>query len=220
MLTTLRSFHSLTCEVDLEEMRRTTSNLYMQGMFPGLRMVLGVFVAPNVNREFLSLNNAHKVERHVRIQNAIKANKIDFRALLALPVTDYAHPYKLEYPWERVVQCDARALSGYGKWYVRKLQVFYETLQYHKWGCTQDDLIPLRSWWVRAARTRSPQVQIVHMDRRVNRARAMKDKYLYEPKARWVHPIDNTAFFLPYCIMCADEWEEKWGFFAGQETEY
>jgi ubiquinol-cytochrome c reductase subunit 7 len=201
-------------------MRRSTPNLYMQGIWSGFRQVLAVYIAPGMNREYMSLNMAKKIERHVRIQNAIKANKIDFRALLALPVSDYAHPYKQEYPWERVIQSDIRTLSGYGKWYATKMMVFYETLQFHKWGCTQDDLIPLRSWWVRAARTRSPQLQIVHMDRRVNRARMMKDKYLYEPKSRWVHPIDNTAFFSPYCLMVADEWEEKWGFFAGQEVEY
>jgi ubiquinol-cytochrome c reductase subunit 7 len=173
-----------------------------------------------MTREFLSLNMTKKIERHGRIQNAIKANKIDFRALLALPVTDHAHPYKMEYAWERVGQVDERTLSGYGKWYARKVMTFYETLQFHKWGCAQDDLIQLRSWWCRAARTRSPQILLVHMDRRVNRARAMKDKYLYEPKSRWVHPFDNTAFFSPYCVMVVDEWEEKWGFFSYQETEF
>lgn len=200
---------------------KPTQNLHMaQGIWAGMRYYIGHFVYPNMYREFLSVQNAHKVERAVRIQTAIKANKIDFRSLLALPVTDHAHPYKMEYPWEKVIQSDTRDLSGYGKWYANKIMCFYEGLQFHKYGCLQDDLVNARGWWNRAARTRAPQDKIVHGDRRVMRARVLKDKYIYEDKARWVHPIDNVAYFGPYIIMVADEWEEKWGFFAGQEVEY
>ncbi|RNF01459.1 ubiquinol-cytochrome c reductase subunit 7 [Trypanosoma rangeli] len=202
-------------------MMRPTAPRYMaQGIWAGFRYYFGHFFYPNMYREFLSVQNAHKVERALRIQSAIKANKVDYRALLALPVTDHAHPYKMEYPWEKVIHTDYRDLSMYGKWYASKIMCFYEGLQYHKYGCLQDDLINAHGWWNRAARTRAPQDKVIHGDRRVMRARVLRDKYIYEPKSRWVHPIDNVAYFGPYVMMVCDEWEEKWGFFAGQEVEY
>ena len=66
-----------------------------QGVWVGLRCVLGYFFYPSMFREMLSVQSAHRIERALRLQKAIKANKIDYRALLSLPVTDYAHPYKI-----------------------------------------------------------------------------------------------------------------------------
>lgn len=97
---------------------------------------------------------------------------------------------------------------------------FYEGQQLHKYGVMWDDMVNARGWWNRAARTRCPNDKVVHGDRRVMRCRVLKDKYIYEQKDRWVHPIDNVCWFGPYIMMVADEWEEKWGFFAGQEVEY
>eukprot|EP00658_Telonema_sp_P-2_P044607 TRINITY_DN324_c0_g1_i3.p2 TRINITY_DN324_c0_g1~~TRINITY_DN324_c0_g1_i3.p2 ORF type:complete len:202 (+),score=68.23 TRINITY_DN324_c0_g1_i3:41-646(+) len=201
-------------------MRATPQLHTAQGIWAGMRYYMGHFFYPNMYREFLSIQNAHKVERGVRLQTAIKANKVDFRALLALPVTDHAHPYKMEYPWEKVISADSRDLSMYGKWYSSKILSFYESNQHHKFGVMMDDMVNARGWWNRAARTRCPIDKVVHADRRVMRYRILKDKYIYEDKSNWVHPIDNVAWFGPYIMMVADEWEEKWGFFAGQEIEY
>ena len=158
----------------------------------------------------------------MRIQSALKANKVDIRNLLALPVTDNAHPYKMEYPWERLttVLADPRELNTYTKWYRKKTHAIYDTFQWHKWGVFADDMVNMKGWWSRAARTRAPQEQIVHGDRRVTRMRWARDRYIYDDQKKWVHPVDNVPFFGPYILMVADEWEEKWGFFAGSDVEY
>lgn len=201
--------------------RQTTTKGFVQGHWSGFRYYLCHFLYPNIYREYLAVQNAHKVERGLRLQTALKANKVDLRALLALPVTDGAHPYKLEYPWEKACGAtDPKSLTLYGRWYRSKVLAFYEGLQIHKWGMTQDDLIQCRGWWSRASRTRTPKTQLIHCDRRVMRGRVLKDKYIYLDKKHWVNPVDNVAWMGPYVIMVADEWEEKWGFFAGQEVEY
>ena len=56
--------------------------------------------------------------------------------------------------------------------------------------------------------------------RRVFRMRDLREKFLYDKKENWVNPCDNTGYFAGYCTMVADEWEEKWGFFAGSEAEF
>mgnify|MGYP001598133938 CR=1 FL=1 len=202
-------------------LRRTQPKHLAQGLSAGFRYWIAHFVYPNMYREYLSVQNAHKVERGVRIQTALKANKIDIRSLLALPVTDSAHPYRQEFPWEKVYSSmDPKTLTAYGKWYRLKVLALYECTLFHKFGIMQEDMIQLRGWWNRAARTRAPQEKLIHCDRRVMRGRVMKDKYIFEPKERWIHPVDNVSWMGPYCIMVADEWEEKWGFFAGQEVEY
>lgn len=201
--------------------RTSQKALYNHGHFSGLRYWFAHFFYPNMYRDFLAVQNAHKVERGVRLQTALKANKVDIRALLAMPVTDSAHPYKMEFPWEKVYRSmDSGSSSLYGKWYKAKILSFYEGLQLHRYGIHQDDMVNLKGWWNRAARTRAPQEKIVHSDRRSMRARMLRDKYLYDKKERWVHPVDNTPWFGPYVIMVCDEWEEKWGFFAGQEADY
>ena len=193
----------------------------MNGSHAGARYFVAQVFAPNLIRDELALQNTQKVERGVRLQTALKANKVDLRSLLALPVTDPAHPYRSEFPWEKAVaRMDSRAGSMYSKWYKTKTMASYEAGMYHKFGVYVDDRINARGWWNRAARTRAPQVLVNHMDRRIVRGRHLKDKYLYARKEEWVSPVDNTAFFSPYCTMVADEWEEKWGFFAGQEVEY
>jgi len=188
----------------------------------GARYFLAHFFYPTMYREYLSLQQARKVERHLRLQGALKANKVDIRTLLALPVTDHAHPYKMEFPWERLYAtgADPRGLTGYGKWYKTKTEACYDAFQYHKWGVYVDDNVGARGWWNRAARTRAPREQVIHADRRILRMRWAKDRYIYDEKNKWVHPVDNTPFFGPYLLMVADEWEEKWGFFAGGEVEY
>lgn len=201
-------------------MKATAKLNLAQGAHAGARYYLGHFFYPNMFRELLSVQNARKVERGLRLQNAIKANKVDFRALLALPVTDHAHPYKMEYPWEKVIKNDTRSMSLYGKWYASKVMCFYDACEVHKWGITMDDMAQVRGWFNRAARSRCPGDKVVHADRRVLRGRVLRDKYIYDPKAKWVHPVDNVAWFGPYMMMVADEWEEKWGFFAAQEIEY
>ena len=202
-------------------LRKTNALQYNHGHWSGFRYWVAHFCYPQMYREYLSVQNAHKVERGVRLQTALKANKVDIRALLALPVTDTAHPYKMEYPWEKVyATMDQKSSTPYGRWYRQKVLCFYEGLQLHKFGLCQDDMVNLRGWWNRAARTRAPIEKICHSDRRSMRARMMKDKYIYDAKSRWVHPVDNTPWCGPYIMMVADEWEEKWGFFAGQEVEY
>ena len=194
---------------------------FAQGHWSGFRFWLAHFFYPNMYREYLSVQNAHKVERGIRLNAALKANKVDIRTLLALPVTDSAHPYRMEYPWEKVVATmDPKSLTLYGKWYRAKIMAFYENLQTHKYGLMQDDLIQVKGWWARASRTRTPQATLIDGDRRVMRGRVLKDKYLYDKKEKWVQPVDNVAWMGPYVMMVADEWEEKWGFFAGQEVEY
>ena len=193
----------------------------MQGHYAPLKYLLAQTVMPGLMRDQLALQNASKVERGVRLQTALKANKVDIRHLLALPATDAAHPYKTEYPWEKLaIRADPRDMTFYGKWYHAKIFSVYEWLQYHRWGMYHDDLITAKGWWNRAARTRAPRTQVLHMDRRVYRGRSIRDKYLYDRKENWVAPVDNTGFFAAYCTMVSDEWEEKWGFFAGQSVEY
>jgi ubiquinol-cytochrome c reductase subunit 7 len=202
-------------------LKQTPVALNINGAYAGFRYFFFQFVNPNGMRDQLALLNANKVERGVRLQTALRANKVDLRTLLALPVTDSAHPYKSEFPWEKVVaRVDHRNVSLYGRWYRAKILATYEALQFHKWGCYVDDVVNMRGWWNRAARTRMPQHIMIHQDRRVVRARSLKDKYLYDKKENWVKPSDNTPFFGPYITMVADEWEEKWGFFAGHDTEY
>ena len=201
-------------------MKATAVRQTAMGTHAGARYMFGQFFYPNMFREYLSVQNAHKVERGLRLQTAIKANKIDFRALLALPVTDHAHPYKMEFPWEKTARQDTRALSGYGKYYANKVACFYDAIELHKFGICQDDMTSARGWWNRAARTRCPTDKIVHGDRRVVRGRILRDKYIFDPKSKWVQPSDNTCWLGPYILMISDEWEEKWGFFAGQEVEY
>jgi ubiquinol-cytochrome c reductase subunit 7 len=203
-------------------MRKTSTSLYNHGHYSGMRYQIAHWFFPQMYREYLSVQNAHKVERGVRLQTALKANKVDVRNLLALPVTDTAHPYKMEYPWEKCYAIGGakNQMTPYGRWYHTKILCFYEGLQLHKFGIGQDDMVQLKGWWNRAARTRAPIEKICHSDRRSMRARMMKDKYIYDKKSRWMHPVDNVAWFGPYVVMVADEWEEKWGFFAGQETEY
>jgi ubiquinol-cytochrome c reductase subunit 7 len=193
-----------------------------QGFYAPVRFMLGWYVWPDTFRHFLAVQNAHKVERGARLQQALKANKVDIRTMLALPVTDHAHPYKHERPWQKVYgQSDPGNLSLYGKWYRSKVLTFYECQQYHKWGMMMDDSIPARGWWARAARTRVNKVQLIHCDRRVVKARMMRTcYYAYLPKDKWMHPMDNISWYTPYVMMVIDEWEEKWGFFANSMTEY
>ena len=200
--------------------RQTSTNLLASGPGGGLALWLGHMMYPQMYKDQLALNQTHKVERALRLRTALKANKVDLRSLLALPVQDHAHPYKQEYPWEKCVLQDDRTLSSYGKFYKLKTMALYEVILFHKFGVMVDDMASTRGWFARAARTRAPKVQIIHGDRRVMRGRVMKDKYVYEPKKKWVQPVDNTAYITPYLAMCADEWEEKWGFFAGQTVEY
>lgn len=197
------------------------ANIGIHGMAGGFRFWLAHLFWPNMFREYLAVQNAHKIERGIRLQTALKANKVDIRHLLALPVTDHAHPYKSEFPWEKIYAAmDPKALTLYGKWYRSKVLAFYEINQLHKWGMLCEDIINAKGWWARAARTRTPKKQLVHCDRRVTRGRILRDKYIYEPKKNWVHPVDNVSWMGPYVIMISDEWEEKWGFFSGQEVEY
>ena len=205
-------------------LRKTNTNLFFHGHTAPFRFVIGWTIYPEMFRHFLSIQNAHKVERGARLQTALKANKVDIRALLALPVTDHAHPYKTEKPWEKVyARMDPGGLSWYGKWYRAKILNFYEGMQYHRWGMMADDAIGARGWWSRSSRTRTPKVQLIHGDRRVVRARMLKTLYYaYLPKDKWMHPVDNIAWYSPYIMMVSDEWEEKWGFFsnAGINVEY
>jgi ubiquinol-cytochrome c reductase subunit 7 len=202
-------------------LRQTGVCRNINGAYAGARYFFFQLAHPAGLREELSLNNASKVERGVRLQTALKANKVDIRTLLALPVTDSAHPYKAEYPWEKVAaRMSGKHETAYGRWYRGKILAFYEALQHHRWGLFTDDVINARGWWNRAARTRMPQQLVIHMDRRVYRGRSFKDKYLYDKKENWTKPSDNTPFFSPYITMIVDEWEEKWGFFAGQDVEY
>uniref|UniRef100_A0A7S1M5R3 Uncharacterized protein n=1 Tax=Neobodo designis TaxID=312471 RepID=A0A7S1M5R3_NEODS len=193
----------------------------MQGQHATVRILAGALIAPAYARNTMAIENASKVERGVRLQTALKANKVDLRHLLALPATDPAHPYKTEYPWEKLmIRADPRQMTMYGKWYYNRVFALYEIIQQHRQGVYYDDMINLKGWWSRAARTRCPKPQVVHMDRRVLRYRDLKEKWLYDKKENWVSPVDNTGFYAPYCTMVADEWEEKWGFFAGNGVEY
>ena len=202
-------------------LRKTQSNLFLQGHFSGVRFTLMQMFTPGMFKDYLAINNAHKVERGLRVQTGIKANKIDIRTLLALPVTDSAHPYCMEYPWEKLVWARGQsAATMYQKWYVNKIMMLYAICLQHKLGCLEDDYINLRGWFNRAARTRSPQQLIIHADRRVNRSRVMRFQWNFLPKDKWVRPCDNVSWYRPYIIMVVDEWEEKWGFFAGQTVEY
>merc|ERR1711991_638953 len=166
-------------------LKKTQTNLLgVSGQYGGIRTFLVSVVFPSYARDELAQRNAQKVERGVHLQTALKANKVDLRSLLALPVTDPAHPYKQEYAWEKVcARMDSRVETMYGRWFRSKTLAFYESTEGHKFGMYKDDVINARGWWNRAARTR---------------------------------PTDNTPFFGPYCVMVVDEWEEKWGFFAGQ----
>lgn len=203
-------------------LRATRQNNFQHGASAGARFLVCWTIWPDAFRHHLAITNAHKVERGVRLQTALKANKVDIRSLLALPVTDHAHPYKREQTWEKVTaRADPGSLTPYGKWYRAKVLNFYEGMQYHKWGMYADDAVGARGWWSRASRTRAPKAQLIGGDRRVIRARMLKTQwYAYLPKHQWVAPIDNVAWYSPYVTMVLDEWEEKWGFFGGQETEY
>ena len=191
-------------------------------IYGGWALVVGQFFAPYLFREYMAVEQTRKIERHLRLQSALKANKIDIRKLLALPVCDNAHPYHQEYPWERTYldQSDPRELTRFGRCHRDKMNSLYDLTQSFKFGTYMDDFIKARGWWNRAARTRAPKDQVVHMDRRILRYRWAKDRYIYDSEDKWVHPKDNVPFFAPYVTMVADEWEEKWGFFAGAEVEY
>jgi ubiquinol-cytochrome c reductase subunit 7 len=194
-----------------------------QGAWAGKKYWLMHMFAPNVYRDYLAVQNAHKIERGLRLQQSLKANKVDIRSLLALPVTDHAHPYVNEYPWEKVYsmhQGDYKKLSLYGKFYRLKIINTYEVHHVHKFGCLSEDFVCARGWWARAARTRMPKAQCCHMDRRIVRYRALYNRFIYDPKQKWVHPVDDVSYYGPYIFMVSDEWEEKWGFFAKQDIEY
>ena len=104
------------------------------GHLATVRFIVGWLVWPDMFRHYLAIQNAHKVERGARLQQALKANKVDIRTMLALPVTDHAHPYKQEKPWQKVyAKADPGALSLYGKWYRAKTLTYYECQQFHKW---------------------------------------------------------------------------------------
>ncbi|KNH03625.1 GTP-binding protein HflX [Perkinsela sp. CCAP 1560/4] len=200
----------------------TVSHMPFQNPYAGFRFLWAHFFAPNYFRHHLALGQTRKIERHLRLQSALKANKVDIRKLLALPVCDSAHPYHMEYPWERMYtgHSDPRGLTRYGQWYRAKIDAVYDMMQNHKFGAYLEDFVNARGWWNRAARTRAPKDQVIHMDRRILRFRWAKDRYIYDHPDKWVHPKENVPFFTPYVVMVADEWEEKWGFFAGAETEY
>jgi ubiquinol-cytochrome c reductase subunit 7 len=208
------------------KMMRKSAPLAFPQSFGSMLMPMMHFVCPSYFKDRKAVINTHKVERGLRIRTALKANKIDIRNLLALPVTDHAHPYKNEFNWERFyrggdMQMTAlNNMSAYGRWFRKKWMVLYELCLYHRFGAMMEDIISARGWYHRAARTRLPGVEVVHMDRRVTRYRWMRDRFIYDKKQHWVHPADNIMFFSPYIFMIVDEWEEKWGYFAGQEIEY
>ena len=202
-------------------LKRSQKQLTLGGVFQGFNYFTTMYLTPFVFREQMATNNAHKVERGLRLQTAIKANKVDIRALLALPVTDPAHPYKAEHFWEKcATHVDSRSATLFGKYYKAKVLAQYEQCQMHKFGMYWDDVQHREGWFHRAARTRAPQLLVVHSDRRAFRGRNWGFKYLYMPKDQWVRPSENTPFLKPYTTMVLDEWEEKWGFFAGQDTEF
>jgi len=202
-------------------LKRTSCNAFTHGTSMMVGGHLTLALAPNMYRDQQAVNLTHKIERHMRLQTALKANKVDIRDLLALPVTDTAHPYKLEYPWEKLYSYNpSGATAFWGKWYATKIKSFHEWNVWHYWGVGVDDMLCHKVWWGRATRTRAPQDKIVHSDRRVVKAKANKFHFQQEPKHRWCHPVDNVAWLVPYSFMVVDEWEEKWGFFAGAETEY
>ena len=202
--------------------RNTTPQRFTHNAHAGFRLYLTNWFFPNALRSQQCTNMAHRVERGLRLQAALKANKVDIRALLALPVTDSAHPYKSEFPWEKLLQVHnpKGGTSAYGRYYYRKVINFYEWGYWHRYGAGCDDLVCLKAWWGRAARTRAPQDKLIHSDRKVLRVKAFKMHYNNEKKSNWMHPVDNVQWFSPYIVMVADEWEEKWGFFAGTETEF
>mmetsp|Transcript_1962 Transcript_1962/g.3031 ORF Transcript_1962/g.3031 Transcript_1962/m.3031 type:complete len:206 (-) Transcript_1962:53-670(-) len=205
-------------------MLRRTAAPYMpyQAMGVSAQCLFAHFFKPNFYRHHLALNKTRQIERSMRLQSALKANKVDIRKLLALPVTDSAHPYYTEHAWERVFtrQSDPRGLTRYGRWYCDKIETMYDLNENHKFGNYHDDFVKARGWFNRAARTRAPKEQVLHMDRRILRYRWAKDRYIYDTEDKWIHPTENVPFFSPYTTMVADEWEEKWGFFAGAEIEY
>jgi len=203
-------------------LRVTQQKLYLHGHTSTARFLVGWTVWPELFRHFLSIQNAHKVERGIRVQTALKANKVDIRHLLALPVTDHAHPYKVERVWEKCYhKMDPGSLTWYGKWYRAKVLCMYEAQRYHRWGMYTEDAIGARGWFSRASRTRTPKAQLIHGDRRVVRARMLRTCwYTNLPRDKWTHPVDNVAWYSPYIMMVLDEWEEKWGFFGGTEVEF
>ncbi len=202
-------------------LRKSGQQLQIQGVWSGFAMPIAQFLAPGLIRDALAVQNTYKVERGIRLQTIVKANKVDLRALLALPVTDPAHPYKAEYPWEKVAShMDHRNSTLYGKIYRAKVLAAYESCYYHRFGAYMDDMLDRAGWHGRAAMMRCPAKIIVHGHRRVQRANSLNKKFLFLPKVNWVKPTDNTKFFNPYMTMILDEWEEKWGFFAGQEVEF
>jgi ubiquinol-cytochrome c reductase subunit 7 len=203
--------------------KSTPLTAFTHGAINPLRSHYYLVLAPGYYKDYQAINTSHKVERHLRLQNALKANKVDIRNLLALPVTDNAHPYRIEYAWEKIYKAspNKNGMTSYAKFYQAKVRSLHELFYWNRWGIGTDDLIgPGKAWWGRAARTRAPIEKCVHSDRKMLRAKAHRFHYYYEPKHRWMHPVDNVAWYTPYLFMVIDEWEEKWGFFSGMETEY
>jgi len=207
-------------------MLRSTSSRLMVGT--GMGGGFGTFVkhlaVPQVFRQAMPAAAAQRIERAARNLQAVKENKVDLRQLLALPVYDPAHPYYVQKPWEAYFKQEQppEASSTVGK--LRKLESLglREMSLYDQVGLFNDDLISEWYWACRQAVRRLP------MDQRQWRQRRVSVSHLFIgggqaghlPQQYWLHPADDVSFLYGYVLMASDEWEEKWGFMAGEQTSF
>ena len=167
---------------------------------------------------------AQRVEGHARNLQAVKANKVDIRQLLALPVYDPAHPYYLEKPWEVYFKADAppEASSTKGKLHKLETMTVRENEQYDQVGMLHDDAYTEWFFAVRQGVRRLPKDQHSWRERRCFTANHVSggSGVAMIPEEYWTHPSDDVSYLAPYVKMASDEHEEKWGFMAGEDNCY
>eukprot|EP00756_Hemistasia_phaeocysticola_P027661 Hpha_TRINITY_DN16129_c0_g6::TRINITY_DN16129_c0_g6_i1::g.8352::m.8352/K00417/QCR7, UQCRB; ubiquinol-cytochrome c reductase subunit 7 len=206
-------------------LRSTGSRLMVgTGMGGGLGTFIKHLAVPQIFRQAMPAAAAQRIERAARNLQAVKENKVDLRQLLALPVYDPAHPYYVAKPWEAYFKQEAppEATSTVGK--LRKIESLglREMAVYDQVGLFNDDLISEWFWAARQAVKRLPMDQRKWRQRRVSVSHLLigGGQVGHLPPQYWVHPADDVSFLYGYVLMASDEWEEKWGFMAGEQTSF
>eukprot|EP01062_Namystynia_karyoxenos_P063634 TRINITY_DN5644_c0_g1_i1.p2 TRINITY_DN5644_c0_g1~~TRINITY_DN5644_c0_g1_i1.p2 ORF type:complete len:208 (+),score=81.78 TRINITY_DN5644_c0_g1_i1:101-724(+) len=189
---------------------------------------VGIFVKhlflPRIFRSSMPAASAQRIERMSRNLQAVKQNKVDLRQLLALPVYDPAHPYYVEKPWEVYFKQEQppEATSFVGKLRKSESLGLRELCCVDQGGLFNDDTLSEWFFTVRQAVRRLP------MDQRQWRQRRTTVFHMimgggglgHLPMQYWVHPVDDVAYIQGYALMANDEWEEKYGFMAGEEITF
>eukprot|EP01065_Artemidia_motanka_P042029 TRINITY_DN555_c0_g1_i1.p1 TRINITY_DN555_c0_g1~~TRINITY_DN555_c0_g1_i1.p1 ORF type:complete len:227 (+),score=100.29 TRINITY_DN555_c0_g1_i1:59-682(+) len=206
-------------------LRRNAPRLAIStGQFGGVGNCLKHLLFPRIFSQGMPAAAAQRVERMSRNLQAVKQNKVDLRQLLALPIYDPAHPYYVEKPWEMYFKQEQppEVSSTIGKLRKAESLGLRESAQYDQVGLFNDDTTTEAHFVVRQAVRRLPKDQRQWRNRRVTVALMLHSSggLGHLPVQYWLNPADDVSYMMGYALMASDEWEEKWGFMAGEQTAF